>query len=268
MSKLPDISSNLKCWRKLNKLVFGDSVSCPQCTASLHQNYQSRYLWCSACRRKYRPTAHKGSWLYGMKLSPRQLFMLLWAWQNRKSPDTACLLAGVSYTSVRRWYSHFRCNLPEPDTVLEGIVQVDESFFGKQKSQQSQVIVVGAIEPTERKIVLRATNSRTKEVLEQFVDDAIAPGSLVVSDKWYGYQDLPFLGYGHESHNHSIGQFGATNQIEGLWSCIKRYLRKLYGCVPTRHIGLILKEWTARQNQPSWFTSPENYLRVALFRVS
>ena len=50
---------------------------------------------------------------------------------------------------------------------------------------------------------------------------------LVITDKWYAYQELPLLGYAHESWNHASGQFAGTNQIECLWSSMKRYLRKL-----------------------------------------
>jgi transposase len=264
MSKLPNLAGNLKCWRKLNKLIFGDSVSCPSCENSLSENYKNGYLWCGYCRKKYRPTAYKSSWLYGMKLSPRQFFSLLWSWQNRKSPDTACLLAGVSYTTAARWYLRFREQVPDTTVLLEGLVQIDESYFGKQRSTQPQLIVTGAIDPFTRKVMLRITNSRSQEVLEQFVLDYVKPGTLVVSDKWYGYQELPLLGYGHEAWNHSMGHFAGTNQAEGVWSSMKRYLRKLYGCIPTKHLELICKEWMARQNQPSWFASPENFLRVTV----
>jgi len=270
MSTLPNLAGNLKCWRKLNKLVFGDSVSCPGCSSSLQESYRAGYLWCRGCRTKYRPTAHKSSWLYGMKLKPRQLFVLLWCWQRKKSPDTACLLASVSYTTTQRWYERFREHVPLDGSaaILVGLVQIDESYFGKVKSRQPQTIVVGAIEPDTRRVSLRITNSRSQMALEQFVSETIQSGSLVVSDKWYGYQELPLLGYGHEAWNHSTGQFAGTNQIEGLWSSMKRYLRKLYGCVPTKNLQAILNEWMARQNQPSWFASPENYLQVALFHVS
>jgi hypothetical protein len=204
-----------------------------------------------------------------MKLSPKQLFVLLWCWQNRKSPDTARLLAQVSYTSVQRWYERFRRHIP-PDTLeqLSMLIQVDESYFGKQKSSQPQVIVTGAIEPHTRRIALRITgdysSGRGRDVLEQFVQDTTQTGSLVVTDKWHGYSELPLLGYDHEVWNHSTGQFAGTNQIEGLWSSIKRYLRKLYGCVPTKNLESILTEWMARQNRPSLFASPENYLQATL----
>lgn len=79
----------MRCWMILNKLAFGDNVSCPLCLSAMKANYLHKYVWCSFCRKKYRPTSFKGSWLYGMKLNPRQLFILLWAWQNKKSPDTA-----------------------------------------------------------------------------------------------------------------------------------------------------------------------------------
>lgn len=268
MSNLPNMAGNLKCWRNLNKLVFGGGVSCPGCGSSLKENYRHGYLWCAACRRKYRPTAHRGSWLYGLKLKPRQFFLLLWAWQNKKSPDTARLLARVSYTTVQRWYGRFRAQLPDAAVILEGIVQVDESYFGRLRSKQPQVIVAGAIAPHSRHVSLRITNTRSQEVLERFVQDAVKPGSLVLTDKWYAYQELSLLGYEHEACNHSQGHFGPTNEIEGLWGILKRHLRKLYGCIPTKQLAAILREWMARQNSPWLFASPENYLRATLFHVS
>lgn len=184
MSKLPKFSSNKKYWRTLNRLVFGSACQCPGCGTALRERYVRKYLWCAQCRKKYRATAYKGSWLYGMKLKPRQLFVLLWCWQQRKSPDTACLLAGVSYTTAGRWYARFRANLPEAGATLTGLVQVDESYFGKQRSKQPQLIVVGAIEPDTRKVMLRITNTRSQQALEQFVTDCVKQGALVVSDKW------------------------------------------------------------------------------------
>lgn len=267
MSKLPKIASNIKCWRILNKLIFTEDCICPTCSHRLCENYKNKYLWCRLCRKKYRFGSYKGSWLYGMKLRPRQLFVLLWCWQNRKSPDTACLLSETSYATVNRWYERFRCNLPDQsDITLSELAQIDESYFGKQKSKQPQTIVTGAIEQNPdangvKRVVLKITNSRSKEVLEQFVLESIREGALIVSDKWYGYDDLDVLGYSHESWNHSEGKFAGTNQIEGLWSCIKRYLRKLYGCVPTKNLQLILNEWMARHNLSYLFKTPEDYLR-------
>jgi len=40
--------------------------------------------------------------------------------------------------------------------------------------------------------------------------DTVKPGSLVITDKWYAYNELPLLGYYHESHNHSKGDYTNT----------------------------------------------------------
>lgn len=264
MSKLPKFASNLKYWRILNNLVFGLEVPCPVCSLGLSENYHRRYLWCSSCRKKYRPTAYQGSWLYGMKLSPRQLFILLWAWQNRKSPDTARLLAGVSYVSVQRWYERFRVQLPRSDEIrLSELVAADESFFGRQRSKQGQEIVAGVISHLNQ-LRLVSVAQRDTETLSDFICETVKQGALVLTDEWRGYNELELWGYSREAWNHSRGRLAGTNQIERVWSAIKRYLRKLYGCIPTKNLGLILKEWEARHNFPWLFTNQTNYLAMSL----
>ncbi|MBI2592008.1 hypothetical protein HYW36_00855 [Candidatus Saccharibacteria bacterium] len=93
--------------------------------------------------------------------------------QNRKSPDTARLLARVSYTTVARWYSRFRTNLPSSaKAVLAEVVISDESYFGKLRSKQDQVIVAGAI-ALDNQLKLQAIANRSAEVLTSFVSEAV-----------------------------------------------------------------------------------------------
>ncbi len=264
MSKLPKFASNLKCWRIINKLVFGPEVPCPDCSGCLDENYRRGYLWCSGCRKKYRPTAYRGSWLYGMKLKPKQLFMLLWCWQNRKSPDTARLLAGVSYLTVQRWYQRFRTQLPSSDEIRLGeLVAADESFFGRLRSRQDQEIVAGVISHLNQ-LRLITVEQRDTATLSDFICETVKEGALVLTDEWGGYGELELWGYGREAWNHSRGRLAGTNQIERVWSAIKRYLRKLYGCIPTKNLPLILKEWEARHNFPAFFANPNDYLAMSL----
>lgn len=269
MSNLPNIPSNKKCWQYLNKLTFGDEVCCPVCRLSLAENYRQKYLWCNRCRRKYRPTSYHGGWLYGMKLRPRQLFLLLWCWQKRKSTEATTLKAEVSYPTVDRWFARFRAHLPDTTPLLSGVVQADESYFSKKKSKQTKYIVTGAVEPDTGRKALRITGDhdtgRSRQVIEQFIQDVVAPGSVVVSDKWYAYDELPLLGYSHESHNHSRGDYADTNMAENIWSVDKRHARKLYGGrILTKHLPALLHEWMARANHPELFHSPIDFLRVTV----
>lgn len=269
MSKIPKFASNKKYWLLINRLVFGEDIACPQCRQTLRESYIQKYLWCSTCRRKYRATAYGGSWLYGMKLSPRQLFILLWCWQEKKSLETTLIKAEVSYPTAARWFERFRSHLPDTTPLLEGLVQVDESYFSKQRSKQAKYIVTGAVEPSTGRKALRITGDhrtgRSQEVLERFVQDTIKAESLVVTDKWYAYSELPPLGYEHESHNHSKGDYANTNGAERIWSVAKRHMRKLYGQrILTHELEDLCREWMARANKPELFTDPLTFLRFTL----
>jgi transposase-like protein len=170
---------------------------------------------------------------------------------------------GLSYPSVRRWYRLFRSQIPpiHQRRQLSGIVEVDEAYFGKRKFGH-QVIVIGAIERDSKYLRLQIIPKAEQRHLETFINRHVKPGSIVVTDANPGYNDLNILGYKHETWNHSQGHFAGTNHIEQNWSAMKRYMRKLYGNVPTRDIQLILTEWEARHNRPEWFESVEGFLRL------
>jgi transposase-like protein len=239
----------------------------------MKENYQKKYLWCNGCRRKWRYSAARGTFLYGTKLCPKKLYQLVWCYLNRTSVETMRVLTGLSYTTIERWFEVLRRNLPydaESEPKLSGTVKIDESYVGKQKSVQPQVIIVGAIESNPNpqtgicRIRVKLTNSRSKECLEDFCERYIENRSTVISDKWMGYVDLDLMGYDHYPFNHSTGEFTHTNQIEGLWSEIKRHARRTHGKILTDNIELILNEWEARHNHPELFKSVEKFLQRAL----
>ncbi|MGH7238998.1 MAG: IS1595 family transposase [Candidatus Saccharimonadales bacterium] len=264
MTSLTNIPTEARCKSSVLKLLTG-SGKCTKCQSKV--SFKREYGWCSNCRVKIRPKAT--TWFRGSKLTYRQLFVLLWCWQHRQSPGTARLVAGISYTTVARWYWRFRALVPQDDTskLLDGIVEADEAYFGKRR-YGNQTIVMGAIERDTAKLKLAVIPDTEQDSLEGFLETHVARQSLVVTDYHMSYNDLEFLGYSHERFNHSKGHFAGTNHIESNWSAMKRYLRKLYGCVPTKRLKLILREWMARHNQPELFNSPTNFLQETLFRIS
>ena len=179
------------------------------------------------------------------------------------------LRVGVSYPTAARWFTRFREHLPDTTPLLSGVVQADESYFSKQRSKQAKYIVTGATEPDTGRKALRITGDhrtgRSQDVLEQFIQDTVKPGSLVITDKWYAYNELPLLGYEHESHNHSKGDYANTNGAERIWSVAKRHMRKLYGQrILTHQLHDLCREWMARANQPELFRDPLTFLRFTL----
>ena len=257
------LPSEAWCKKFVQRQVTGSS-NCTVCNGKL--SFRREYGWCKHCRTKVRPKA--ATWFRGSKLSYQQLFFLLHCWQQRQSPGRVRLATGLSYTTIHRWYWRFRALIPKDDQqLLSGVVEVDEAWFGKQKFGH-QTIVVGAIERDTKRLKLRIVEDVEQDTLEGFLEDSVDRKSCVVTDCGAGYLGIEWLGYAHESWNHSAGHFAGTNHIESTWSAMKRYLRKLYGCVPTARLQLILGEWMARHNNLRLFASPQDYLVLTLFRVS
>lgn len=258
MSSLANLPGEARCKQLVHQLLT-NQTTCTSCKGKL--SWRREYGWCKTCRTKIRPKA--ATWFRGSNLRYQQVFALLHCWQTRQSPGAARLATGLSYTTIARWYWRFRALVPpEPTTeLLSGIVEVDEAYFGKKRFG-GQTIVIGAIERDTRRLRLQVIPDTEQDSLEGFLEQHIARDSLVVTDCHAGYNDIGFLGFSHESWNHSKGHFAGTNHIEGTWSELKRYLRKLYGCIPTKRLQLVLTEWMARHNSLRLFASPTYFLRV------
>lgn len=259
------LPSEARCKQLVQKLCNGSS-GCARCQGKIRFKRSQSYGWCRNCRIKVRPKST--TWFRSSKLPYRQVFLLLHCWQERCSPGATRLATGLSYTTIHRWFWRFRALVP-PDAAspLSVIVEVDEAWFGKRRFG-GQTIVMGAIERDTKRLKLAIIPNTEQDSLEGFLETHVTRDSLVVTDYAAGYQQIDWLGYSHESWNHSKGHFAGTNHIEATWSAMKRYLRKLYGCVPTAKLQLILNEWMARHNNLRLFASPQDYLTLTLFRIS
>jgi ISXO2-like transposase domain len=262
MTSLANSPGEAWCKRFVQKQLTG-SGDCQTCHGRLSFKRSRDYGWCRICRIKVRPKSQ--TWFRSSKLTYRQIFLLLHCWQSRQSPGSTRLATGLSYTTINRWYWRFRALMPKDDqrTVLSGIVEVDEAWFGKRRFG-GQAIVIGAIERDTKRLKLQVIPDTEQDSLEGFLEKHVKRGSLVVTDCSAGYGGIEWLGYCSERWNHSRGHFAGTNHIEQIWSAMKRYLRKLYGCIPTKRLQLILNEWMARHNSQRLFASPGTFLQATL----
>jgi transposase-like protein len=258
MNSLTTLPRERQCHTLLFKLAYGSTV-CPVCRSKLL--FRRRYAWCASCRRKH--SAKAATWLRQSNLTFQQLWLLIWCWQQKQTPGSACAIAGVSYPTVRRWFERFRRRLPVSNMQLSGVVEVDEAFFGKQRYGR-QTMVVGAIERDTRRLRLQVIPDREQDTLELFLTTCVTRQSLILTDAHAGYSDLEFYGYAHERCNHSLGHFGPTNQIENTWGVMKQALRRAYGKLTVAGLPDILREWEQRHNQPDLFYNPKSYLQQCL----
>ena len=144
---------------------------------------------------------------------------------------------------------------------------MDESFFGRVRHKQDQVIVVGAIEAGTGKIKLELVPNRSSKTLSNFMDSHISTKATVITDKWRAYDEISMFPREHLSVNHSKGEFRFSNRIEGLWSEIKKHIRRMYQKILTNKLQPILNEWQERHNNPSLFESADTFTNY-LFQIS
>jgi len=158
--------------------------------------------------------------------------------------------------------------LPKTDVgKLNDLVQMDESFFGRVRHKQDQVIVVGAIEADTGRIKLELVPNRSSKTLSTFIDSHISHKSTVITDKWRAYDEISMFPREYLSVNHSIGEFRFSNRIEGLWSEIKKHIRRMYQKILTNKLKPILNEWQERHNNPILFESADTFTSY-LFQIS
>lgn len=264
MSILERVPSDAKLRSLITHATFGKRVFCPRCGSSHVCRSEKRYR-CPSCRKPFSLTS--ASWLKGTKLDFKQLWLLVDCWQRRIAFNTTAQITGISTVTVRRWFRRFQEYLVYESPGLQGIVEMDEAFLGKQR-HGNQRIVLGAYERTSEKIVLRMAKNRDQETTDAFLLRHVETSSLVWMDGAGCYEGINnFFGYTHGSCNHSVWEFGPTNHIECVWSALKGFIRRTYHHFHKEWLPLLLREFEARWNTPNLFISPLFFLRSCLVAV-
>ena len=85
-----------------------------------------------------------------------------------------------------------------------------------------------------------------------FVESAVMPGTLVITDDWSGYAGLRGHGYGH----HAIAECGEAEVAEEflpivdlVFSNLKTWLNGIHHGVSAKHLQACLNEFTFRFNR-------------------
>jgi len=154
---------------------------------------------------------------------------------------------------------------------LSGIVEIDESLFGRRikyhrgRSQGQKIWIFGLVERDTNRIKLFPVDRRNTETLVQLIQDNVSPGSTIYSDGWAAYASLSSLGYTHYvvEHKQTFSQVCTnpdtsetvvvhTNTIEGCWKHAKAYFRRMHGTKIAQfegHLCEIMWRWWEHENK-------------------
>jgi transposase-like protein len=265
MNILEAIPSEAKIKSILMQSTFGKRPFCPRCHSSHVKRSEGRYH-CPRCRKPFSLTSV--TWLRGMKISYQDLWLLLYCWQRKIPFHLTLEITKLSHVTVRHWRRKFQQHLVYESPVLKGLVEMDESFIGKRRTNNQQ-IVLGAWSRKQKQVVLRCTSNREQGTTDRFILQHIDQrGTTVFTDSASCYEGIDaFFGYEHETCNHSQFVFGPTNLIENIWSRFRRFIIRTYHHFHKRWLPLLLWEFEARINNPELFESPHVYLQTSLYVV-
>ena len=184
--------------------------------------------------------------------------------KNGMSAKTIERTLGVSYRVAWTILQRFRVTMVNIDRKpLCGEVEVDETLIGgvqqggKRGRGASKSVVVIAVETKHPKgfgrIRMRHISDASGASLLPFIRDAVAPGAVVLTDGWGGYNDLPELGYIRKATVLSSSGDPAHVSMPGVHrvaSLLKRWILGTHqGAIIPSHLQSYLEEFTFRFNR-------------------
>ncbi|XP_033121683.1 uncharacterized protein LOC117120726 [Anneissia japonica] len=144
------------------------------------------------------------------------------------------------------------------------IVEIDESAFAKRKYNRGRMVpekwVFGAYEAARKRGVMVMVDRRDAVTLMPVINQWIAPGSIIWSDMWAAYNQIPNQGFQHGTVNHTHHFVDpntgvTTNHAEAMWSRAKAKFKSMMGPTNRDMIGGYLAEfmWNQRFGDSPFF---------------
>ncbi len=258
----PDEESAVKWFEKIH---WQDGRYCPHCgscdTKSSEDKNPQPYR-CNDCHKYF--SCKIGTVMEGSKLPVRKWVIAIYLLStNLKGVSSMKLHRDLKVTQKTAWMmaQKIREGWKEGEGMLNGTVEVDETFIGgkeknKHESKRShtrgpsgKAVVMGMKERETNKVIAKPVQERTKEAVQGFIGENVSQKAMVYTDDHRSYIGLPFE---HESVNHSVGEYvreqAHTNGIESFWAALKRGYDGTYHRMSEKHLGRYVMEFAGRHN--------------------
>ena len=254
------------CARYVQRLRWPDGFRCPECGGEKAWLTARSLLHCARCQRQTSLTA--GTLFEGTRKPLRVWFQAMWYVTNQKLGVSALGLKRAlglgSYQTAWNWLHKLRRAMVRPGReLLSGRVEVDESYVGgdekgvsgRQKGGKALVVIAVEIHSPKGfgRVRMRQVPDASGASLLGFVQDVVAPRSVVATDGWAGYGGLAALGYVHERRALAGSGQAAHAVLPGphrVASLLKRWLLGTHqGAVRHQHLDYYLDEYTFRFNR-------------------
>ncbi len=254
------------CREYLKQLRWPEGFVCPCCRGRRAWLATRGRLSCGSCRHQASVTA--GTIFQDTRKPLRLWFRTIWHVTSQKNGASAMGLQRVlglgSYLTAWTWLHKLRRGMVRPGRDrISGRIEVDETYVGGEEAsvhgretQTKALVVIAAQEDGHGigRIRMACVPDASAASLQEFIHDAIVPGSVVHTDGWEGYRNLSQQGYGHQvtvlrgaGKDAAIRLMPRVHRIAGL---LKRWLLGTHqGAVLPKHLDYYLDEYTFRFNR-------------------
>ncbi len=256
------------CWDYLFSMRWTKGFSCPKCNCTRYYLNKRKVAECPDCGNQISVTA--GTIFHGTRKPLLLWFHIMWWVAAQKTGVSASnfkdFMGFGSYETAWAWLHKLRRAMVRPERdKLTGDVEVDETYIGgreigkgKQgRRAETKTLVVVATECNGKQIGrvrFRCIAEASGDNLQEFIEDNIEHGSLVITDGWSGYSFLShstnyehkqkiISGSGQEAHE-------LLPHVHMVDSLVKRWLNGTHqGNVSPKHLPYYLDEYAFRFNR-------------------
>jgi transposase-like protein len=252
------------CLRYLAASRWPEGFICPGCGGRRAWVLDRRHLWeCACCHLQTSVTA--GTVMHGTRTPLRLWFWAAYLVATHHPGISAKQLQrqlGIRYETAWLVLHKLRRAMVAPERErLREDVEVDECWIGgvepgKQGRGPGAKTLVGvAVEVRgtgSGRLRLMPLADATKPTLSAFVTATVAPGGLVHTDGWKGYNGLAAAGYRHDRRSQlaaDIGEEPFLPRAHRAISNLKAWMLGTHRGVSKDHLAVYLDEFVFRHNR-------------------
>lgn len=214
-------------------------------------------------------TATTGTILEATKLPLVNWFMAIYLIMHKRGISSVQLSKDIGVTQKTAWFMLQRLRTVfdnEPEEMLEGVVEVDESFIGgkarfKHKDKRvkynpgrgwsDKTPVYGMLQRGGKVKAMVIPDVLMVTIRRKTLEN-VKGGSDIMGDGFNGYRALHKF-YNVQCVDHGKGIYGDggevhSNGIENFWSQMKRSIGGIYVSVSRKHLNKYVQESTFRYN--------------------
>lgn len=271
------------CIAHLENIRWGDTPTCPHC----HSERVGRKVdggrvgrWnCHACHDSFNVLS--GTIFEKTRVPLQKWFLAIGLMLNaKKSLSSHQLARDCELNPPTAWsmQHRIRAAMTENDKMLEGILEMDETFVGgkpRRKNKKAnhkpnkrgrgtkKTPVIGAIERGGSVVAKVAEDLTGKGIVKFLKKHVNIPESLLVTDEYPGYRAVDAL-MAHEVINHSeqyaVGDIH-SNTIESFWALVKRAWYGSHHHYSKKYMPLFIAEAAWKYNERENPNAFESFLR-------